>query len=201
MDESMRYTSYSRNDERFPYATSGSFYCKRRNEDRNTVIIIFASAFLLALSWFFWWWASWGVIISVIIMMVYTVAIVLLNVYVLTYYRLCGEEYTYKADSDKFIITAPKGTARITVIKYADVENVLYCPTYYKKNKQRGYDVIIKTKTATYKYEYIFSFFKQVNTKKKVHKDTRELPFFIIEERSGLVKKPDLLTYAEKYDM
>ena len=76
---------------------------------------------------------------------------------------------------------------------------MLYVPILYG-NKHRGYKVIIKTRTATYTYEYIMSFFKLINLKKKGMKDTRELPFYIIEERSGLAKKPDILARAEKYD-
>ena len=73
-------------------------------------------------------------------------------------------------------------------------------PIYQGPKRHRGYKVIIKTNRATYTYEYIMSFHNQIDLRKKSLKDTRELPFYIIEERSGLAKKPDVLTRAEKYD-
>lgn len=199
MDESMKYTSYSRNDERFPYSTSGVFYCRKRNEDKILMYTTIICTLIVGGSWTLWYFLSWGTIISTIIMTVLTIAIVLFLIYFSTYIILCGEEYSYKADSDKFIITAPSGAGRVVIIKYSEVENMLYVPILYG-NKHRGYKVIIKTRTATYTYEYIMSFFKLINLKKKGMKDTRELPFYIIEERSGLAKKPDILTRAEKYD-
>lgn len=199
MDESMRYTSYSRNEERFPYSTSGSFYCKKENEDRLLILTTVICAIMVGgalLLWLYLTW-SWG---FAIFFTAYTIFFVLLYIYLVVSVILCGEEYTYKADSDKFIITAPSGTARVAIIKYSEVENILYIPIYQGKNRHRGYKVIIKTKSAQYTYEYIMSFHNQIDLRKKGMKDTRELPFYIIEERSGLAEKPDLLSRAEKYD-
>lgn len=199
MDEEMRYTSYSRHDERFSFSTSGSFYCKKKNEDRFFVITTAICAIMIGIALYLWVFLTWSWGFS-IFFTVYTIGFVLLYIYLVVGVILCGEEYTYKADSEKFIITAPSGTARVAVIRYSDVENILYIPIYLGAKRHRGYKVIIKTKNATYTYEYIMSFHNQINLKIKGMKDTRELPFYIIEERSGLAKKPDILTRAEKYD-
>ena len=199
MDEEMRYTSYSRHDERFPFSTSGVFYCKKKNEDRLLILTTIICAIMVGgatLLWLYLTW-SWG---FAIFFTVYTVGFVLLYIYLVVGVILCGEEYTSKADSENFIITAPSGSARVVVIKYSEVENILYVPIYQGPKRHRGYKVIIKTKRAEYTYEYIMSFHNQINLKIKGMKDTRELPFYIIEERSGLAKKPDILTRAEKYD-
>lgn len=89
-----------------------------------------------------------------------------------------GVTYRYEADDKEFRIFEPGN--RSEVFYYSDVMSADYQPIYYLNRKIRGYKVTITTRYRTKTYKYIFS-------NNKLNKDPEGSPFFILEQRSGLV--------------
>ena len=90
-----------------------------------------------------------------------------------------GVTYRYEADDKEFRIYEPKGHTEI--LYYPDITSVGYDPMYYLNGKVRGYVVTITTKYRILTYSYIFS-------GNRLYKTPEGSPFYIIEERAGLVK-------------
>lgn len=89
-----------------------------------------------------------------------------------------GVTYRYEADDKEFRIYEPKNHTEI--LYYNDVTGVKYDPLYYLNGKIRGYKVTISTKYRALSYNYIFN-------GHKLFTNPEGTPFFIIEERAGLV--------------
>ena len=90
-----------------------------------------------------------------------------------------GVTYRYEADDKEFRIYEPKNHTEI--LYYNDVTAVNYDPLFYLNTKLRGYKVTITTKYRTLTYSYIFN-------GNRLYKKPEGTPFFILEERAGLVK-------------
>lgn len=89
-----------------------------------------------------------------------------------------GVTYRYEADDKEFRIYEPGNHTEI--LYFTDVTAVDYNPLYYLNGKLRGYKVTIATKYRSLTYEYIF-------TGNRIFTTPEGSPFYIIEERAGLV--------------
>lgn len=112
------------------------------------------------------------VITSVIILLIFSAVAVAVVIIVIG-----GEEYSFKANELKMLITAPDGS--VTELPYCDIVEVSYEPLTLFSNRPRGFDVYISTKYRTIRYQYIYS-------KNKLLREEKHTPFFILEEQAGL---------------
>ncbi len=173
----MEYSSYSKNEDRFEFRTVGTFRCANKNEMLLCAVILPPLFILLTLA------ATMiaGLTILGMDVLAFILLMVVVVMIVITVFRCItgGVEYHYKADSQRFTVISPKGEE--TVFVYSDVKGV-----YYKEKhlftKERGYTVTIFTTDDMVVYEYIYS-------KNKLLRDTTGTPFYIIEERAGLVDR------------
>lgn len=181
-------TSYSPNEERFGFHTSGVFRCAYHFE-RTAAIIITAIAVLLFLTFYgvflketgnnptgaIFYLLRCGMFLLIPTGFLYLVAITIL-------FR--GQEYRYTADEKNFTIFFPESPSgkKTVYISYSDVAAVTY-----EKNTlfgiERGYKVTIVTKKGTYCFNYC------IERRTKL-RGTDTTPFHIIEERS-IGEKPN----------
>ncbi|MGN0617717.1 MAG: hypothetical protein ACI4J7_01690 [Ruminiclostridium sp.] len=179
-------TSFSPNEERFGFHTSGNFRCAYPFE-RTAAIIITAIAILLFIIFFgvfmkesrnnptggIFYILRCGMFLFIPTGFVYLAAINIL-------FR--GQEYRYTADEKNFTIFCPNGTVgnKTIYINYSDVAAVTY-----ENNTlfgiERGYKVTIVTKKGTYCFNYC------IERRTKL-RGTDTTPFHIIEERSSGTK-------------
>lgn len=91
---------------------------------------------------------------------------------------LTGEQWNYDADEKQFRLFRPNKPEEI--FYYEDIEGVRFTPLFLFRF-ERGYRVTIRTKYREFTYNYIY-------TKNKVNRTPEGSPFYIIVERSGLVR-------------
>lgn len=181
-------TSFSPNEERFGFHTSGYFRCSYPFE-RTAALIITAIAILLFIIFYgvflretgnnptgsIFYILRCGLFLFIPTGFIYFTAITIL-------FR--GQEYRYTADEKYFTIFCPESpSGRKTVyISYSDVAAVTY-----EKNTlfgiERGYKVTIVTNKGTHCFNYC------IERRTKL-RGTDTTPFHIIEERSS-GKKPE----------
>lgn len=91
---------------------------------------------------------------------------------------LMGRQWNYDADEKQFRLFIPNKPADI--FYYEDIEEVRFTPLFLYR-LERGYRVVISTKYREFTYSYIY-------TKNKVHRTPEGSPYYVIVERSGLVR-------------
>ncbi|MGN0650959.1 MAG: hypothetical protein ACI4KM_11020 [Oscillospiraceae bacterium] len=91
---------------------------------------------------------------------------------------LTGEQWNYDANEKQFRLSGPNKPEEI--FYYEDIEEVRFTPLFLFRF-ERGYRVTIRTKYREFTYSYIY-------TKNKVNRTPEGSPFYIIVERSGLVR-------------
>ncbi len=181
-------TSYSTNEDRFGFTRKGTFHCRLKNEKVVLLAIIAASAivelilvlytlsepiFGRSLTSTFWDY--------VIILCCVAVPIVCI-----TMFRIAksGEEYRFTANEEKMLITCAKHDLR-TDVYYANVAGVDYFPIKSMSGNFRGYTVTIMCRDGyNFKFDFLFPQNMQIKSKDMT-------PFVIIEERAGLLEKPE----------
>lgn len=185
---------YSQLSDRFDFRAVGNFRCARKSEalwlsvvavvytlalviiiwnavlvlstDYSEKVLIYASSTVNGIVMF----------VSVFAMIPIITVIVAIAVKMIT----SGVEYSYTANDEMLIITDPKGEK--TSFYYSDMESVTYEKLTLFSERQRGFDVYVKTKYRTFRYQYIYS-------KNKLLRGEKDTPFFILEERAGLKKR------------
>lgn len=205
----MAYTSFSPNDERFGFKTRGSFRCAYENQ-RLIIIGFFIALAVMAvgaiiiliavgemvttppdpssydgtrIGLFAFNTGIYGsyviavaAIIIVIIMTLIAFAITLAVLH-------AGRIHEFKANEAYFEVIPPDPTIPHIIIYYDDVIMV-----YAEERKfifaEHGLDVTIRTKKGNILFRYI-------HTAESDMKGLSETPFNIIQERAGLVSRPE----------
>ncbi|MBQ9383095.1 MAG: hypothetical protein IJT87_02540 [Ruminiclostridium sp.] len=186
-------TSYSSVDDRFGFSRKGIFRCRIRSELLLIITVTVVSFFLefYMLDGIFGFADLSHPILTMNNTLSGTVfgllfeagALVLPFVYVgVIRTVLSGEEYSFTADERKMLIICPRRDFRADIF-YEDVQNVTYSDIVLM-NKHRGYSVDIICGAGTFHFDFLFPY-------KAQKKDKEMTPFVIIEERSGLLEKPE----------
>lgn len=182
---------YSQISDRFGFRAVGNFRCTRKSE--AVMLAAVAVVYVVALVIIIWnavlvlstdysekvlIYASSTVngivmFVSVFAMIPIITIIAVIAVRIITR----GVEYSYTANDEMLIITDPKG--KKTSFYYCDMESVTYEKLTLFLERQRGFDVYVKTKYRTFRYQYIYS-------KNKLLRGEKDTPFFILEEKAGL---------------
>ena len=96
-----------------------------------------------------------------------------------------GILYNYTANEEKMLITCPKLDLRADIyyknVLHVEYENIMFL------GKIRGYNVTIYSKDGTFTFNYLFPAKDTIRTPDIT-------PFRIIEERAGLLEKPEFYT-------
>ena len=181
-------TSYSTNEDRFGFSRKGSFHCRLKNE-KTVILAIIAASVLLALLLIIYLLKSqlfgggltaafWEYVALLLLIATPFVCITLIRV------ARSGEEYRYNANEEKMLITCAKHDIRVDVY-YANVAGVDYFPIKTASGNFRGYTVTILCRDGyNFKFEFLFPQNMQIKSKDMT-------PFVIIEERAGLLEKPE----------
>lgn len=104
---------------------------------------------------------------------------------------MTGSEWNYEADEKQFRLRKPNVPEE--VFYYEDIEELRFTPIFLFWI-ERGYRVIIRTKYREFTYHYIY-------TKNRVNRSPDGSPFYIIAERSGLIRansEDNTIIYARR---
>ena len=181
-------TSYNAVDDRFEYSGRGIFRCRIKNE--IWYIAAFTVAAIIIIRSLVKVWLDAGSKMTansmnhIFIAFVAFIAIIVFALLYIGAFRtvLSGETYRYIADEKMMWITCPR--ARVSnKIYYENVRTVEY-EDLLLFGKLRGHKVTISCNDGTYLFEYLYPYKMHINNKDYT-------PFRIIEERSGLLKKPE----------
>ena len=181
-------TSYSTNEDRFGFVRKGTFKCRLRNEKLVLFIIIGISFIIESLEIFSSLSKSLlgnslsGVLFDYIIF----IGIFVIPVACITAIRIArsGEEYRFTATEEKMLITCAKHDIRDDIY-YDNVASVEYSNIFSATGKIRGYNVVISCRDGfRFSYDFLFRENMQIRSKDMT-------PFVIIEERAGLLDKPE----------
>ena len=177
-------TSLSAVDDRFEYSRRGIFRCRNPYEVpyiiMTVVIIVLCLSIIFAVSI-----QASANLASVL----FTLKIVspIASVFILVgmiRMILSGDQYTFYADEQKMLIVCPKRDVRADIY-YSEVLNVEYIERK-RFSKLVGYDVSIYCKGGIHTFKFLFPY--------KAYKKNKDLtPFVIIEERAGLLERPEFL--------
>lgn len=181
-------TSYSVNDDRFGFSRKGTFHCRLKNEITVIIIIIAASllfAFILLLyllkTQLFGGGltaALWDYVVILLLIATPIACITLIRV------ARSGEEYRFTANEEKMLITCAKHDIRADIY-YANVAGVDYFPIKNMSGNLIGYTVTMLCRDGyNFKFDFLFPQNMQIKSKDMT-------PFVIIEERAGLLEKPE----------
>lgn len=182
---------YSQVSDRFGFRAVGNFRCARKSEaimlaavavvytlvlvaiiwnavlvlstDYSEKVLIYASSTVNGIVLF----------VSVLAMIPFATIAAIIAVRAITK----GVVYSYTANDEMMLITDPKGEK--TSFYYCDMESVTYEKLTLFAVRERGFDVYVKTKYRTFRYQYIYS-------KNKLLRGENDTPFFILEEKAGL---------------
>ena len=182
-------TSLSAVDDRFEYSRRGIFRCRNPYEIPYTIMTIIIIVLCLSIIYAVSIHASAN-LASVLITLIFDIlkivspiASVLILVGMIRVI-LSGDQYNFVADEQKMLIVCPKRDVRADIY-YSDVLNVEY--TEKKRfSKLIGYDVNIYCKGGIHTFRFLFPY--------RAYKKNKDLtPFIIIEERAGLLERPEFL--------
>ena len=176
-------------DDRFEYSRRGIFRCRNPYETpyiiMTFVIIALCNAIIFAVSIY----AS-GNLASVLFTIIFD-ALKVISPFASFFILigmirmiLSGDQYNFIADEQKMLIVCPKRDVRADIY-YSDVLNVEYIEKK-RFSKLIGYNVNIYCKGGMSTFKFLFPY--------RASKKSKDLtPFVIIEERSGLLERPEFL--------
>lgn len=202
----MAFTSFSPNDERFGFSTKGSFRCAYENQ-RLIIIGFFIALSVLVVGAVITLIAAYNMVTtppkieefdgdiwgfdraiygSYVIAVAAMICLILMTLiaFAITLTVLhAGQIHEFKANETYFEIIPPDPTIPHIIIYYDDVIMV-----YAEERKflltEHGLDVTVRTKKGNL-------FFRYVHTTESKLKGLSDTPFNIIQERAGLVSRPD----------
>ena len=123
---------------------------------------------------------AFGIILLVIAIIVFLIIVATMRT---------GQEYSFRADEEKFIITYPEKMHRVVKLNYEDVTGVTY-EEWSFIFAPKCFDITVKTKGGDLYFRFIHTGISKAN-------GIRETPFNIIRERIGLVNE-DEYHYIDK---
>ena len=187
------YTTYSSVDDRFNYTRKGVFRCRYKSEKIYIAVWIAILTVILTVSGYFTY-VNFDSLAST----VYSFIFGIINHSSIIWFPLCavggvrvirsGTEYSFTANEEKMLIVCPRENFR-TDIFYKDVRNVEYKDklSFFKK-RLRGYFVTVYCDDGIRTFDFIFPYSSGTVSL------TKDLtPFRIIEERAGLLEKPEFI--------
>ncbi len=176
-------TSFSPVDDRFEFSRKGSFRCRNDLEVLYSVITVLAAiAFLVLVFSIYPPSMSLAYYVFGILRIFAPPACVLACIAIIRVI-LMGYEYKFTANEEKMLIVCPKIDLRCDIY-YDKVKNVAY-DEYRMFGKIRGYHVTVTCTDQTFRFDFVFP------SKCIRHEDYT--PFRILEERSGLLEKPEYI--------
>lgn len=182
-------TSLSAVDDRFEYSRRGIFRCRNPYEVpyiiMTVVIIVLCLSIIFAVS--IQASANLASVLFTLIFDALKIVSPIASVFILVgmiRMILSGDQYTFYADEQKMLIVCPKRDVRADIY-YSEVLNVEYIERK-RFSKLVGYDVSIYCKGGIHTFKFLFPY--------KAYKKNKDLtPFVIIEERAGLLERPEFL--------
>ncbi len=177
-------------DERFGFETSGSFYCAYSTE-KFYIVLISLLAIGGCVGIYFGLMASFPkdqeVAIFLALALLVCWAICLFVCYIAFRLVIKGSQYHYKADEAKLTVFHGSQTQDFF---YMNIMNVRYEPLMLIK-KQRGFLITVVTRKGTHIFKYIYNNYN-------AHMTPENTPFYILEERAGLIQKADPDLYFKR---
>lgn len=183
-------SSFTAVDDRFNYKRKGIFWCRMQNESAYIAFTVFAVVIITLFIWGFCIFAE-GNAASIIYTLIFDalklISIIASPLILIGTIRSLrsGDQYSFTADEEKMLIVCPKRDFRADIY-YKNVQYVIYEDILHNA-KLRGYHVsIICRDTEKYEFHYLFPY-KSENRSKDI------TPFRIIEERAGLLSRPEFI--------
>lgn len=182
-------TSFTSVDDRFIFSKKGIFWCRKKYQNVYvTIYIVVCTIIVLGI------WTLDIMVAPNLASIVYSFVLDALKLVSIIAYPLflvggvrsirSGDLYNFNATEEKMLIICPKKNFRDDIF-YANILNVEY--TERKgTSKILGYDVTIYCKDGIRTYEFLFP--SKATTR---HPDMT--PFRILEERAGLLEKPEFM--------
>lgn len=182
-------TSYSAIDDRFSFSRKGIFWCRKKHETGYVAAYIAICTVVTVIIWAFSIKAEphlAGILYTLIFDVLKLASVIAYPLLLVGGVRtiLAGDIYNYTANEEKMLITCPKKDYR-TDIFYSDVLNVEYKERQGVK-KIKGYDVTVYCRDMIRTFAFVFP-------SKAVVRHPDMTPFRILEERSGLLEKPEFI--------
>ena len=213
----MPYTSYSPNDERFGFSTSGQFKCAYPKDRLILVLcllLIIAEIVLIVVNFMsfseimnpdgsikggfisddgaYMTGSSGSAAYSVINItgsfLIFVLFLTVVGFIIVITVLRSGRKFTFKADETQMTITDSKGGAR--TFEYAKVSAVMEEERRFPFTAPE-LDIELRTKDGTFEYRLLHTPMSKVN-------GISETPFYIIKERIGQAEKP-LFTQKRAY--
>ncbi len=179
-------SSYSSVDDRFDFSRKGVFRCRI---DSEVLLVIISTAVLLVGEFALLCVVRTNVSINNVLSFSLFGLLAEAGIFILPFIFIgvvktifSGETYSFTADERKMLITCPRHDFRADIY-YEDVQSVTYNDLMLL-GKLRGYSVDIVCGSDSYKFDFLFPY-------KATRKNKEMTPFVIIEERSGLLEKPE----------
>ena len=182
-------TGFTAVDDRFGFSRKGIFNCRIKHE----YPICIALTVVTGLIWSSLFGYAFGarvtlqnsLFMSVFGLIIYALLIVIPFIFIGTIRTiLSGETYSYIINEEKMLITCPRKDLRVDIL----VKNVL--SVEYRKitlfGKNRGYSVTIYCKDGEKEFDFLFP-------QRAIKTDIDMTPFRLLEERAGLIERPEFL--------
>lgn len=182
-------TSYSAVDDRFQYSKKGIFWCRKKHQNAYIAVYIAVCTLIFIGIWALDIVASLNlasIVYSIVFDALKLVSLIAYPLFLIGGVRmiLSGDQYNFNANEEKMLITCPKKNFR-SDIYYANVLNVEY-KEINGATKVKGYNVTVYCKDGIKTFDFLFPSKTTIR-----HPDMT--PFRMIEERAGLLEKPEFL--------
>ena len=183
-------TSFTSVEDRFQFSKKGIFWCRKKHQNAYIAVYIAVCTLIFIGIWALDIVASLNlasIVYALVSDALKLISIIAYPLFLVGGVRsiLSGDQYYFNANEEKMLITCPKKNFRDDIY-YKNVLNVEYQERKGAK-KIRGYNVTIYCKDGIRTYEFLFP--AKVTTAR--HPDMT--PFRILEERAGILEKPEFL--------
>lgn len=177
-------TIFSPVDDRFDFDRKGVFRCRFKRE--KLLVILYAAGIALIIILIFSVNAPEGSFAQTVFSIL-EVAVLVASPFLLIggeRYILSGAYYQFTANNEKMLIVCPRDNYRADIY-YNKVMSVTYAETKFF-GKPHGYYVEVRCTDMVYTYDFIFP-----QSRNSKNFGIEYTPFRILEEKAGLIDRPE----------